>query len=246
MNEQKYSVFKTPIAVAAEILSIAFLIAMIIISMTFYRVRALDNVLSVTGSAKTSVISDSVKWQSMITRTVNESDLQSGYVQMAKDATVVQDFLTKQGIKPEEVTISPVFMNQVYKNDDNAPREYTLQQNIVVQSTDVQKVTDIAKNAADVISGGVIFSTQSPEYYYSKLADLRVSLLSDAVKDAKNRAESLAGASGSNIGSLRAASSGVVQVLAPNSVEVDDSGQYDTSSIQKDVMITVHASFSLR
>jgi hypothetical protein len=35
-------------------------------------------------------------------------------------------------------------------------------------------------------------------------------------------------------------------VLAPNSVEVADSGQYDTSSIQKDVMVTVHATFVLR
>ncbi len=39
---------------------------------------------------------------------------------------------------------------------------------------------------------------------------------------------------------------GVVQVLPPSSTEVSDYGAYDTSSIEKEVMVTVKASFRLR
>src|SRR5690606_2242284 len=128
-------------------------------------------------------------------------------------------------------------------------REYTLRQTITVQSItedDVTKITQLAKNTQALTNQGVIFSTYQPEYYYSKLSELRVSLLADAIKDAKARATELAESSGSRVGTLKAASTGVVQVLSPNSVEVSDYGQYDTSSIEKDVMVTVRATFTVR
>ena len=113
--------------------------------------------------------------------------------------------------------------------------------------TDVQKIDELSKNTSSlVIDKGVIFSTSSLEYYYSKLPDARVALLSDAIADAKARATKLAEAGGKNIGALQSASSGVVQVLAPNSADTSDYGTYDTSSIQKNIMVTVKTSFELK
>lgn len=68
-------------------------------------------------------------------------------------------------------------------------------------------------------------------------------LLSEAVKDAQNRAGKIAQSSGNEVGSLKSASVGVVQVLPVNSTEISDYGTYDTSSIEKEVMITVRATF---
>jgi hypothetical protein len=48
------------------------------------------------------------------------------------------------------------------------------------------------------------------------------------------------------VGSIRSASMGVVQVLSPQSIEISDYGSYDTSSVEKEVMVTVKAAFSLR
>jgi hypothetical protein len=86
----------------------------------------------------------------------------------------------------------------------------------------------------------------SLEYSYTKLPELRVSLLSDAVKDAKARAAKLAESSGKKVDVLKSASVGVVQVLPVNSVDVSDYGTYDTSKIDKDVMVTVKAAFTLK
>ncbi len=231
----------------AIVLALGFVVAVIIGAYTFVTIRSFDNGLVVTGSAKTTVQSDSVKWTSNITRTVTEGALQDGYALLAKDAANVKDFMKKNGIADEELDVSPIFVDQVYKyNDQNGPREYNLRQTIIVSSKDLNKVGTLAKNTQELINKGIIFSTQAPEYYYSKLADLRVSLLGDAIKDARARAEQLARSSGSKVGALKSASTGVVQVLAPNSVEVADYGQYDTSSVTKDVMITVRATFVVR
>ena len=56
----------------------------------------------------------------------------------------------------------------------------------------------------------------------------------------------IATAGGNSVGAIKSASSGVVQVLAPNSVEVSDYGQYDTSKIDKEIMVTVKATFEIK
>lgn len=51
---------------------------------------------------------------------------------------------------------------------------------------------ELAKNSDKLAEQGIIFSANPVEYYYSKLPEIRVSLLPEAIKDAKNRAEAIA------------------------------------------------------
>jgi hypothetical protein len=74
---------------------------------------------------------------------------------------------------------------------------------------------------------------------------MRVALLSEAIKDAKARAQAIASESGRSIGVLRNASSGVVQVLPQGGIDISDYGMYDTQSLNKEVMVTVRATFEL-
>jgi hypothetical protein len=240
---------KNETIVAATILALGLFLSIMGASYTFYKVRSFDNSLSVTGSAKTRVTSDTVKWSSSISRTVTETSLKKGYVDLTDDLVIVKKFLISKGIQESEINTTPIFTNEIYKynpSGNNEPREYNLVQNITVNSNDVTKITDVTKNVQEIVDRGVFFQNQSPEYYYSRLADLRVSLLGDAIKDAKARAEMLAGSGGRAIGAMKSASSGVVQVLAPNSIEISDYGQYDTQSIEKEIMVTARASFVVR
>lgn len=230
---------------AALILSLTFFVSTSLLSYTWYSTRS-GNTLSVTGSAKRHITSDHVRWVSSFTRTTQEATLKTGYEQMARDLVAVKAFFNAKGVDENSLVISPVSMQQVYKQNDSAPKEYTLSQTIELNSGDVAKVTDLAKNTNDLINAGLVFSTTYLEYSYSKLADLRVSLLGDALKDAQARATVLAQTSGSKIGPLQSAASGVVQVLPANSVDVSDYGTYDTASIEKEVMVTVKASFSIK
>ncbi len=230
------------------ILGACFIIGLIVVSYTLFQIKEADNTLSVTGSAKQSVSADVVKWNSSFSRTVLASNLKTGYAQMKSDEAVVSKFLKDNGIADTEMTISPVSMQiqYNYNKTSNTPDEYMLVQNVLIQSNDIAKITGLSKNTQSVIDQGVIFSVNAPEYYYTKLPEARVNLLPDAMKDAQARAESIAKSTGKKVGNLKSAAMGVVQVMQPNSVDISDYGNYDVSTIDKEIMITVKASFSLR
>jgi len=205
------------------------------------------DVLSVTGSAKTRVTSDQAKLTIAISRVIPISQLATGYTGVARDLSLVRTLLQKNSIADNAITESPVSMYQFYDSGNNAGEtKYQLTQTLTIQSEDVARITALSKEVPSLASQGAIVSVQSLEYYYSKLADLRVSLLSDAIKDAKARAQKIAQGTGREVGSVQTASSGVVQVLPVNSVDVADMGAYDTSAIEKEVMVTVKASFRLQ
>jgi len=234
------------LALLPIIMGVSIIISVIIWSVVFYQTRNTSDFLSVTGSASKEVVADNAKFSGNFSRIVKISALKNGYNQMTNDLAVVKKFFKDQGINESDLTISTVNMSQNYKQNDQSEIEYTLSQNVEVALNDVQKITVLAQNTQKVINQGVIFSTNPVEYYYSKLPELRVSLLSDAIIDAKARAESLAKSTGNKVGGLKSAASGVVQVLPSNSLEISDYGTYDTSKINKNIMVTVKASFGLK
>ena len=228
------------------LIGLGLVLAALIGAYTFYQVRSFDNTLTVTGSTSKEVTSDHVRWVGSISRIVKLDTLKTGYADMARDTADVQTFLKEKNIPSDQIIISAVSMDQNYDQAQGEPRTYTLRQTIEVNSSDVDGITQIAKNINPLIEKGVIFSTQSLEYTYTKLPEERVAMLSDAIKDAKARAASLAEASGKSVGQLKSASSGVVQVMSAGSTDVSDYGMYDTSKIEKSIMMTVKASFTLK
>ncbi len=240
-NNNKYSFLNTKF-----VLGLAIIISASIGSFVFYKLKSFDNTLTVTGSATKQVTSDHVKWVGVVTHVTKASTLKQGYADMSRDLLEVQNFLKEKNIPNDQIIVSPVFMDQNYDQPNGAERSYTLRQTIDVNSDDVNKISDVAKNIQPLIEKGVIFSTQSLEFTYSKLPEERVALLSEAVKDAKARASKLAESSGKKVGQLKSASSGVVQVLSANSLDISDYGSYDTSKVEKNIMLTVKASFTLK
>jgi len=236
--------------VASVILGIFFIVGISWVNNTWLEVKASDNSLSVTGSAKKTVTSDIAKWSSSFSRKVTEEELKNGYATMKADEAIVSKFLKNNKVEDGEITISPVSLQKEYNyakdQSVDAPQEYTLMQTVLVQSSDIEKIKNLSKSAQGIIDQGVIFSSGSPEYYYTKLPEARVELLPDAMKDAQARADSIAGTTGKKVGTLKAASVGVVQVTQPNSVDISDYGNYDTSTVEKEVMVTVKASFTLK
>jgi hypothetical protein len=225
---------------------LGIVVAALVGAYAFYQVRSLDNTLTVTGSATKQVTSDNVKWVGVINRVTKASTLKTGYADMAKDIVFVKEFLKEKNIPENQIVISPIFMDQNYDQNQNVEKSYTLRQTIDINSTDVNSIAEISKNVQPLIDKGVIFSTQSLEFTYSKLPEERVAMLGDAIKDAKARASKLAESSGKVVGQLKSASSGVVQVLSANSTDVSDYGSYDTSKVEKTIMITVKTSFTLK
>jgi hypothetical protein len=230
------------------IIGLSLILSAAVVGFVIYQTKAMDNTLQVTGSAKKVVSADVVKWNGEFMRNVKVDTLKSGYAQMATDLEKVKSFLKDEGINETDVNISPVNMYEQYnyKSDGSSEKNYNLSQTIQIQSGEVDKITNLAKNVQKLIEAGVIFSSRSLEYYYTKLPEVRVELLSEAVKDARNRAEKIAQSNNDQVGTLKSASVGVVQVLPVNSTEISDYGAYDTSSIEKEIMITVRTVFQMK
>lgn len=227
------------------IIGLSIIISADLIAKTFLEVKKLDNVITVSGSAKKQVTADSARWTGNFSRLALKDDLKTGYEQMKLDTKTITDFLATQGFN-QGVEISPVFMNEVYKSDPSAPKEYNLTQTIEIKSQEVDKIKELAKNSDQLAAKGIIFSANPVEYYYSKLPELRISLLPEAISDAKKRAEIIASSSDKDVDSIKSVSMGVVQVMPVGAIEVSDYGSYDTSGIEKEVMITVKTIFSLK
>ena len=246
---------------AAIAIGASIILATIIGADSFYRSKQLSNVLSVTGSAERMVSSDTVKWQSVLSRSVDAYGLKQGSAAMKNDLQIIKKYFKDSGVEDGEVVVNPVTVSPVCESQNgifydkyggqtcgsSRTTGYNLQQVITVESTKVKEVGDLSQASSDYFIGqGLVFTTQSLEYYYSKLADLRLDLLSDATKDAKARAEKIAQSTGKEIDALQSASMGVFQVTAKNSVDVSDYGIYDTNSLEKKVTGVVRVSFSLK
>lgn len=227
------------------ILGLSLIISAVIVSGTLLDIKKLNNVVSISGSAKQSVTADSARWTGNFSRSAYATDLKSGYEAMKRDENLVVNFLEDQGFGGK-FEISPVFMYEVYKSDQLAPKEYNLSQSVEVRSDDVNKMKALAKNTEKLVGSGVVFSSNPVEYYYSKLPEIRISLLPEAIKDAKARAQAIANSSARKVDEIQSVTMGVVQVMPIGAIEISDYGTYDTSSIEKEVMITVKATFSLK
>lgn len=233
--------------IGSVVLAAGLIAASYIASSTVMQAKALqDSTITMTGSATQSVKSDLVKWSGSFTRTVTIDQVKQGYAMMKDDQTKVENFFKQNGVTEPDLKITPVYMNQVYKQNDSSPIEYQLTQTVQMQSADLAKLEGLSKRVQEIANLGVLYSSNNLEYYYTKLPEARVSLLSSAVQDAKTRAEQIAKSSGLRVGAIRSASMGVVQVLQPHSTDVSDYGSYDTSTPDKDVMVTVRTVFNLQ
>lgn len=236
-----------PSVAAALVVGVSLLVTGIIFSWAFYSARQGDDTISVTGSAKQEVKADQAKWTIEVYRQAYQEGLSTGYTQVAGDAAAVKAYFKAQGVTEGQVTTNTVTADQDWSSTNNGgPVRYRIHQEITIASPDVDKIQALSQNAQILITRGYSVSPRQPEYYVSTLPALRVSLLGQAIADAKARAQEIAKSGGSSVGKLAGASSGVVQVLTPNSTNVEDYGSYDTSTVQKEVSVTARATFVVR
>ena len=148
-----------------------------------------------------------------------------------------------------------VFQNepQTYKTNPvngyqtNVVEYYNYIQPIKVSSNDVAKIDELTKSYEVLLEQGLnISSEEQPQYHYSKLADLKVTLLEKATKDARNRAKSMLKSNHNRLGKIRSARMGVFQITPVDSNDVSDSGYNDLSSIEKKVTAVANVTFAIK
>lgn len=244
MNGDKFrNLFNAGLALA-----IALVISSLILGWSYTNKKDGDEAVAVTGSAKKRIKSDLVVWSAGVS--YRAPQLRDAYGQLSENIGVIKEYLIKKGIPAEQMTVSSISSQTLYGQDQNGNRTseitgYSLHQNISVRSNEVDKIARIAREATELINQGILLESSPPQYYYTKLGDLKVEMLGEAARDAKARAEKIAASTGNTIGTVRSARMGVMQITAADSTEVSDYGINDTSTIDKDVTAVVKISFAV-
>ncbi|MDM7921273.1 MAG: SIMPL domain-containing protein [Pyrinomonadaceae bacterium] len=233
---------------AGVALALGIVVASIIFGWFFANSRKGDEAITVTGSAKRRITSDLVVWSAGIS--VQSAELSAAYTQLSNNIPRIKQYLLSKGISESQMTVSSISSATLKRRDSDGNETdeitgYQLSQQIEVRSNEVQKVSQIAREATELINEGILIESKSPQYYYTQIADLKIEMLGEAAKDAKERAERIAQSTGNSIGSVRSAKMGVMQITAADSTDVSDYGVYDTSTIDKDMTAVVNVSFAV-
>ena len=210
----------------------------------FYTSRTSEQSIRVVGAATRRVEADIVKWRLAITRTATEQEISDAYQRINDDVQRTIGRLKTRGIKDENITIQAITTNQLY-GSEGRKSGYDVQQAILIISRNVGDLEQMAADPKSILDQGTILGVSDLEYFLSDLPKTKKELLAEAMKDARSRAEEIAGASGVRISKLLTSSVGVFQITEPFSTEVSDYGIYNTSTKQKDITVTVRASFAV-
>lgn len=209
--------------------------------------------ITASGSATRDFSSDLIVWRGSFSA-YGESTM-AAYDMIKKDAGLVEDYLIDHNVPKESIVFSSVDIfpdyRQIYNDAGyNIGSElvgYSLSQRLTIQSTDVDNIETISRDITDLIGSGVNFFSEAPEYYYTKLSELKLELIDEATADANARISIMAEKAGGKVGKLLSATLGTFQITAQNSAT--DSyiagGAFNTWSREKTMFINVKLHYAL-
>lgn len=229
-------------------LGLGLVLSSLILGWSYTASKKGDDSITVTGSAKRRIASDLVVWSAGVS--TEAPVLSDAYKELTESVPRIKQYLLSKGVPEDQMVISSISTMQIKARDreGNQTSEiigYTLSQSIEVRSNDVAKIGQIAREATELINQGILIQSSAPQYYYTQIGELKIEMLGEAAKDAKERAERIASSTGNSIGSVRSAKMGVLQITAADSTDVSDYGVYDTSTIEKDMTAVVNVSFAV-
>jgi len=218
------------------------------------KAKPVERNIKVTGSAKRRIVSDLIEWNATVT--AEAKDKLAAYRDLHVGVGKTVEYLKAQGVLatdifPDSATVQEVYTT-VYegKGEDRISKEvltgYVARQAISVRSADVQRIERVSREVTNLIEQGVAVTSAQPAYYYTKLGELKVEMLSEASRDARTRAENmLKAAGGATLGRLKDADMGVININPANVSQTSWEGNNDTTSLDKDIIAIVHVTYAL-
>ncbi len=85
-----------------------------------------------------------------------------------------------------------------------------------------------------------------PQYYYTKLDDLKIEMVGNATENARSRAQVIASKGKFHLGPIGSVRVGIFQITPINSTDVSDYGINDTSSIHKEIKSVVEIRYFVK
>jgi hypothetical protein len=240
--------------IATFIACVSMIIAVVVAVNGFvgYKQNAAGGITA-SGSATRDFSSDLIVWRGSFSA-YGESTT-AAYETIKKDAGIVEEYLIDHNVPKESIVFSSVDIipdyRQIYNeagyNIGSELVGYSLSQRLTIESADVDNIEIISRDITDLIGSGVNFFSEAPEYYYTKLSELKLELIDAATADANARIGIMAEKAGGNVGKLLSATLGTFQITAQNSAtdSYTAGGTFNTWSREKTMFINVKLHYAL-
>jgi hypothetical protein len=209
--------------------------------------------ITAKGSTRRNVKSDLVVWRGSFT--TEAPTLLEAQRSLKADARKVEAFLSGCGVT--NIAFKPIVIEkneanveirnpggEITKRSEQRTVGYRLTQAVRIESMDVDRVAQL--DTTPLVEQGVLFTTEPPQFIYTKVAEEKIEMLADATRDARARAEQIAAQGGRSIAALHKAEMGVFQITPLHSGNTSGEGENDTSSLDKTITAVVTATFLLK
>jgi len=229
------------------ILGFSLVLSTFIFSGTWRKIKSENQTITVTGSAKKVIVSDLGVLRG--TLSVEAATALEAYRLLQSQKPVLMEYFKSKGFEGEKVNVQTITSYPNYsfnqQGQNTGVRSYSASQMIDVSSSDVQLIKTMSIEISSLVERGVNFQVNQPEYYYTKIGDIKIEIQAEAAKDAMIRGERIAEATGRDLGTLKSARMGVLQITPENSNLTSDYGVNDVSSIRKEIIAVVNANFEI-
>ncbi|MBU8934126.1 MAG: SIMPL domain-containing protein [candidate division Zixibacteria bacterium] len=225
---------------ASVVIGLAMIVCCLIAAGTAVKVRGMGNTIRVTGAAFQPIQSDLALWDGQFS--VQSMVLEDAYETLKSHRAKVAEFMSKSGFAESEYEFSVVRLHKRMTHDRRVGG-YTVSQTVGIKLEDVDRITALAKEASTLIEQGVAMESHSPQYLFTGLDTLKIEMIRRATENAKLRAAQLAETTGRRVGAPISAGVGVFQIRPLHSQQVSGRGISDVSSIDKEIVSTVHVNF---
>lgn len=236
---------------AAFAIGLALIITAVVLVSGIKQRNDYNDTIVVTGLGKKDFVSDLIVWSGSFSRL--EMNLKDAYTKLDTDREIIRKYFSAKGVKEGDLVFSAVDINKEYEyqylqngGSNRIFKGYRLTQTVKIESKEVDKVESISREVTELINQGVEFNSNTPQFYYTGLSDLKLEMISAATEDARERAERIAENSNAKLGNLKEASMGVFQIIAQNSNEdYSWGGTYNTAAKKKTATITMRLEFAI-
>jgi hypothetical protein len=231
---------------AGLFLAVGLVLSSMLATTTWLKVKNSQFITS-KGSTRKNVKSDLVVWKGSFT--TEAPTLLEAQQKLKANAVKVGQFLTGNSVT--NYVFKPIGIEELkaaMKDADGWRQErttgYRLTQSVRVESSDVDRLAQL--DTTPLVEQDVLFTTESPQFLYTKVAGEKVEMLADATRDARARAEQIAAQGGRSIANLHDAEMGVFQITPSHETGTSSGGENDTSSLDKTITAVVTATFLLK
>ena len=209
------------------ILGISFIVGIVLatymLSESVMKYKSFERTVVVKGLAEKEVNADVVIWP--ITYIQSDNSLEELYTNLEHDTRKIIRFLEENDFSAQEMSGDDISISvasvtdklaQSYSGKQNIPFRYSASQTVTLYTSKMLKVKMAMKSISELGRKGITFKANyyenRPEYKYTKLNEIKPSMIEESTRNARASAQKFAEDSQSKLGKIKSARQGQFSV----------------------------------